>query len=71
MQSHFIFINRRRFCDAVTGLLASSFLAKLPFGSKQSLKTSAEDLEFLVVNGWVLTRDDVVTSKLTHNVVRL
>ena len=68
MRNYFGIINRRCFCS-IAGLAVNVVLAKLPFGVEQSSKMTAANQEFLIVNGWVLTREDVAASEMAHNVV--
>jgi len=44
-------------------------LAKLPFETRKRLGMAAADPEFLIVNGWVLTREDMAASRAKRNVV--
>jgi hypothetical protein len=68
MQSNFDNMGRRCFCSSIAGLAVNVVLAKLPFGVEQS-KMGAPNQEFLIINGWVLTREDVAASEMTPNVV--
>jgi len=62
MRNYFPILDRRRFCWSITGLAANVALARLPFGIEKWPKIAALDQEFLIVNGWVLTRKDVATA---------
>ncbi len=55
----------------MAGLAINVVLAKLPFGVEQRSRMAAADQEFLIVNGWVLTREDIAASEVTPDVVRL
>lgn len=59
-------IDRRNFCSSIFGLAGS-----LLFGSSafRTPKTSPADHDFVVVNGWVLTREDVASSKPTSDAI--
>jgi hypothetical protein len=46
-------------------------VAKLPFGLAWHSAVALDYPEFLVVNGWILTRDDVAAMELTADAVRL
>jgi hypothetical protein len=60
MRDYSAIIDRRFFCRSIAGLAVNVVLAKLPSGIEQ---------EFLIVNGWVLTREDMAASEVTPNVV--
>ena len=59
------FVNRRRFLWS-TYLLAA---AKLVFTDSKWLERATVDQEFLIINGWVLTREDFLTGKNKRDVV--
>jgi hypothetical protein len=61
------FINRRRFFCSISGFAASVVAPMLPFEIKQWSKMPTAEQGFLIVNGWVLTREDI--SESTHDVV--
>jgi len=69
MPNYFDVLDRRYFCGSIAGVALNVVLAKLPFGTKQGSKMAAANPEFLIVNGWILTREDVAVSKITPNVV--
>ncbi len=69
MQSNFDNMGRRCFCCSIAGLAVNVVLAKLPSGVEQRSKMAAPNQEFLIINGWVLTREDVAASQMTPNVV--
>ena len=69
MRNYFATVDRRRVCWSIAGLTLNAVLAKLPFEGKQELKMAAEDQMFVIVNGWVLTREDIAASEITFNVV--
>jgi hypothetical protein len=64
-------LNRRRFGTLIAGWTVGIVFAKLPFAAEQSLHVAKSDSEFLVVNGWVLTREDFSVGKLANDVIRL
>lgn len=64
MRKHFATVDRRRVCCSIAGLTLNAVLAKLPFESKQGLKMAAADQMFVIVNGWVLTREDIAASEI-------
>jgi hypothetical protein len=59
-------MGRRSFFSSIAGLAASLLFGRLPF---LALKVPAKDKEFVIINGWVLTREDVAASKVTSDVV--
>lgn len=65
----FDIFNRRYFCHAIAGLAVNIGLAKLALGVGQRPRMPAANREFVIVNGWVLTREDVAASEMTPNVV--
>jgi hypothetical protein len=66
---HVDIFDRRYFCCSIVGLAVNTGLAKLPFGVEQVSKMAAANREFVIVNGWVLTREDVAASEMTRNAV--
>jgi hypothetical protein len=52
-------INRRCVFCSIAGLAIDVVLAKLPFGIEQKSKMASADQEFVIINGWVLTREDI------------
>jgi hypothetical protein len=68
MRNYFGIIDRRCFCS-IAGLAVNVVLANAPFGGKKRSKMVAGNQEFLIVNGWVLTREDLAGTKMTPNVV--
>lgn len=63
--------DRRGFCTSIAGWVVGIIFANFPFAAEQSLHVANTDQEFLVVNGWVLTRGDFAGSEMTNHVVRL
>jgi hypothetical protein len=61
MRNYRTFINRRYFCCSIGGLAINVALAKLPF---RGSKIATTNVEFVVVNGWVLTREDLALSQM-------
>jgi hypothetical protein len=62
-------IDRRCVFCSVAALALNVLLAKLPFGIEHTSKMVAANDGFLIVNGWVLTREDVEASEITPNVI--
>jgi hypothetical protein len=58
-------LNRRNFFWLIAGLAANFALTKLSFGGAPRPKISRDD-GFLIINGWVLTREDI---KADFNVI--
>jgi hypothetical protein len=65
----FDIFNRRYFCYSIAGLTVNIGLGKLALGVDQRPKMPAANREFVIVNGWVLTGEDVAASELAPNVV--
>ena len=61
-------IDRRSVSCSLGALAISVVLARLPYGVEQSSKMAAADQQFLIINGWVLTREDMAESAVTVNV---
>ena len=57
-------IDRRGFCSSIFGLGGSVLFGHLAFSVS---KSSFADEDFVIVNGWVLTREDVASSKPTSD----
>jgi hypothetical protein len=66
---HVDIFDRRYFCCSIAGLAVNIGLGKLLFGVEQVSKVAAANQEFVIVNGWVLTREDVAASEMTRNAV--
>jgi hypothetical protein len=64
-------MDRRRFCGSVAGLIVGSFIPRLPFGTAWSAETISGGPDYFVLNGWVLTREDLGTMEWPHDAVRL
>jgi hypothetical protein len=64
-------LNRRGFGTLIAGWAVGIVFAKLPFAAEQSLHVAKTDSEFLVVNGWVLIREDFSVGKVANDVIRL
>jgi hypothetical protein len=62
-------IDRRHFFCSIAGLAVNVVVAKRQFGIDRTSKMAIADQEFLIINGWVLTRDDMAASEMTHDVV--
>jgi hypothetical protein len=69
MRDYSAIIDRRCFCCSIAGLAVNVVLAKLPSGIEQRSKMATADQEFLIVNGWVLTREDMATNEVALDVV--
>jgi hypothetical protein len=59
MQNYSGTFNRRRVCCSIVGLAINGVLANLPLGTEQKPQMAGLGQEFVIVNGWVLTREDV------------
>jgi hypothetical protein len=68
VQRLFDIISRRYFCYLIIGFGVHAAMAKTPFAGNQSSKMRVEDPEFLIINGWVLSRQDI-TAGPSPNVV--
>jgi hypothetical protein len=55
-------LDRRVFCNLIGGWAAGFALARRTFATEQTLQVTEIDQKFFVVNGWVLTRDDIGAS---------
>ena len=66
-----IVLDRRGLCSSIAGLAVGAIAAKLPLGAVLSPETAIEDPEYLIVNGWVLTRNDVAAMGLQPDAIRL
>lgn len=62
-------VRRRSFVRSMAGLALGAVAAELPFGAERSSKTAGLDHGYLIVNGWVLTREDLETARVALNVV--
>ena len=60
-------IDRRCFCFSIAGF--AGVAAQLPFGIIRKSQMVPAAHEYLIVNGWVLTREDVTASETTPNAV--
>ena len=58
MQNYASILNRRRFCQVIAAIVVNFPLAKLSFGMTPRSNMTLDD-DFLIINGWVLTRKDV------------
>jgi hypothetical protein len=56
-------VDRRCLICWTAGSAVNVVLAKPPFGIKQWPEIAAADQGFLIVNGWVLNRRDVLRAK--------
>jgi len=54
----------------IAGVAVNVVLAKLPFGNERLSKMTSLDQEYVIVNGWVLTRGDFAAAEMASNVVR-
>ena len=55
----------------MTGLIVGAVVARLPLGAARLSELATENQEYLIVNGWVLTREDIATMDLPADVIRL
>jgi hypothetical protein len=69
MRNRSVNIGRRCFFRSIVGLAISAGVAKLPFEIAPRPIIPTADHEFVIVNGWVLTRDDLAVSGMTADVV--
>jgi len=58
---------RRRFLSWAASLTASLLFGDIP--SFLASNRSVEEQDFVILNGWVLTREDIATSKAMSDVV--
>jgi hypothetical protein len=56
-----VIVRRRYFLRSIIGLAFGAAVAELPSGAEQSAGAASMDTEYLIVNGWVLTREDVAS----------
>jgi hypothetical protein len=61
-------MDRRRFVSSIAGLTASLFCGDIAILAS---KTPLGEQEFVIIDGWVLTREDVGASEVTSDVIRL
>jgi hypothetical protein len=64
---HSSFLGRRRFLGCAASLAASLLFGQIP--SFLASNRPVEEQDFVILNGWVLTREDMATSKATSDVV--
>jgi hypothetical protein len=70
MRKYFGVLNRRRFfCCSIAGLAINALRARLPVAIEQGSNLAPANREFLIINGWILTTEDMTASKMTSNVV--
>ena len=60
-------IGRRRFLSSIASLTASLLFGDIPFFLAS--RVSVKEQDFVILNGWVLTREDVAASKVTIDAV--
>jgi hypothetical protein len=68
MPKYFTEIDRRSVCCSIAGSALNAVLAKPSFGNKRWLEMPTTD-QFVIVNGWVLTREDIAAGEIAPNVV--
>jgi len=61
-----VILGRRRFFGSMLGLTGSLIFRPFRFSH---VDLSAEQPEFVIINGWVLTREDVAAREVTPDVV--
>ena len=69
MRSYSAMIDRRCFCCSIGGLAGEVVASQLPAGITRKSRMAPAAQEFLMVNGWVLTREDVAASEIAPNVI--
>jgi len=62
------FFDRRRFLWSIACLAMAGPILQFPRKGSWP-KIPGGDGDFLIVNGWVLTREDFASSEVVHNVV--
>jgi hypothetical protein len=60
---------RRYFCCSIVGLAVAVIGLRLPFEVEQKSKLTTNDRDFLIVNGWVLTREDFAAGEVSSDVI--
>lgn len=60
-------VDRRRFCSSIATLAIWLGIVRVPFG--RQLNVADPDQDYVIVNGWVLRRDDLATMKRMPHVV--
>ena len=64
-----VVMDRRRFCSSIAGFVTSVIVVKPLFPVEQALMMATAHEGFVIINGWVLTREDVAASDMIANVV--
>jgi hypothetical protein len=62
-------VGRRCFFRSLAGLALCATVAKLPFGAERPSKMTSADQEYVIVNGWVLTREDLAAAETSFDAV--
>jgi hypothetical protein len=62
---------RRRFIGTIAGWAAGEIFARQALAIEQPFPLKKSSPEFLVVNGWVLTREDMAGSTMEKQAARL
>jgi hypothetical protein len=68
MKNYSSTIDRRNVSCSLGALAINVALTGLPIGIEQPSKSAAVDRQFLIINGWVLTREDMTESPVTIDV---
>ena len=69
MQKRLTFIGRRDFCKSVVGSALGAAAVGLPLQTEQESGLPPQSPDFAIVNGWVLTREDLASSEIPPNAV--
>lgn len=64
-----IIVRRRSFVRSMAGFALGVVATELLFGAERPPKPAGLDKEYFIVNGWVLTREDIDTVRVALNVV--
>ena len=62
-------VDRRYVCRSIAGLVINVVVGNLPAGIEQKSSMMAANQGFLIVNGWILTREDVAARDVLPDVV--
>jgi hypothetical protein len=62
-------VDRRYVCRSIAGLATNAVVANIPVGIEQKSSAMTAKQGFLIVNGWVLTREDVAARDVLPDVV--
>ncbi len=62
-------VDRRCFCGSIVGLAVGVIVTKLPSEAQRLSKRTGAGQEYLIVNGWVLSREDFAVAEIMRHVV--